>query len=334
MVKGMSEVTEVMNRVKEEFAKREGGLQTVIFVACGGSLASSYPARYLLNAEARNLRIAGYNSNEFVYATPKAVGSNALVICTSTKATAETVEAVKTANKLGAVTVGLTGYDDSLTAQSAQFYITYYHADEWYKDPSLIHYNSQGTALKIAFWLLKEYEGYEYYDQAQKAFELMPEIYGKAYEKVKEDTAKFAMDYKDDKVWNVLGSGVTYEAVYSDAFCFFQEMQTVHCVPIHSGEYFHGAFETTDRDLAILLLKSAGRTRYLDDRAERFLNKFAGHHYIIDAEKLGLDRLDEKVAEYFNSLLIHPITKQFITAMGEVRMHPMSYRRYMWKFEY
>lgn len=111
-------------------------------------------------------------------------------------------------------------------------------------------------------------------------------------------------------------------------------MQTVHCVPIHSGEYFHGAFETCDKDLAILLFKSVGRTRPLDERAERFLEKFGGHHWILDAQELGLGELDESVAEYFNALLMHPISKQMIAAMGDVRMHPMTYRRYMWKFDY
>lgn len=81
-------------------------------------------------------------------------------------------------------------------------------------------------------------------------------------------------------------------------------------------------------------MKSVGRTRALDERAERFLEQFGGHHFILDAKELGLDQLDGEVAEYFNALLVHPITKQLIAAMGDVRMHPMSYRRYMWKFNY
>lgn len=332
MIKGMQEIMEVMAKAKADL-DANGGLKQVIFVACGGSFASSYPARYLLNQES-GIRVQGYNSSEFVNATPKSVDGNTLVIGTSTKATPETVEALKVANEKGAVTIGLSGYADSLTAQTARYYITYYHADEWYQDPSLIHCNSQGTALKIAFWLLKEYDNYSYYDQAMEAFEKMPQIYGAAYASVKPAAAKFAMTYKDDQVWNVMSSGAAWEVSYSDAFCFFQEMQTVHCVPIHSGEYFHGAFETCDKDLAILLFKSVGRTRALDERAQRFLDQFAGHHWIIDAAQLGLDQLDEHVAEYFNALLLHPISKQFIAAMGDVRMHPMSYRRYMWKFDY
>ncbi len=106
------------------------------------------------------------------------------------------------------------------------------------------------------------------------------------------------MTYQDDTVWNVMSSGAAWEVSYSDAFCFFQEMQTVHCVPIHSGEYFHGAFvNPVTRILPYLLFKSMGRTRPVDERAERFLNQFGGHHWVIDAEKLGLGELDERVAE-------------------------------------
>lgn len=333
MIKGMDEVRRVLDQAEKKLAY-VGGIRDVTFVACGGSLASSYPARYLLNAESVSLRVAGYNSSEFVHATPAYVGKNSLVICTSTKATPETVEALRVANKAGAVTIGLSGYPDSLTAQTAQFYLAYYHADEWYQDPSLVHCNSQGTALKIAAELLRRYENWSKYDKMMEAFEQLPSIYGAAYEKAKPLAVKFGMRYQNDTVWNVLASGATFESAYSDAFCFFQEMQTVHCVPCHSGEYFHGAFETTDENLAVLLLKGIGRTRPLDERAERFLEQFGGHHYILDAAQYGLDQLDPAIAEYFNALIIHPLTKQFISALAEIRMHPMSYRRYMWKFDY
>ena len=333
MIKGMQEAASTVSQIEQVFRER-GGLKNIVFVACGGSLSSSYPARYLLNAESRTLRVTGYNSSEFVHATPKFVGEDTLVIATSTKATRETVEALEVARRLGAVTLGLSGYADSQTAQTAQFALTYYHKDDWYQDASLVHCNSQGTALKVAFQLLKNLEDYPHFDEAMEAFEALPEIYAAAYEEMKPVAARFAMKYRDDTVWNVLGSGTLWECAYSDAFCFFQEMQTVHCVPCHAGEYFHGAFETTDDKLAVLLLKGVGRTRALDERAERFLDQFGGHHFLLDAQLLGLGRLSPAVAEYFNALLLHPVTKQLIAAMADIRMHPMSYRRYMWKFAY
>lgn len=332
MIKGLKEVIEVVRKAKSDLDEN-GGLKQVVFVACGGSLSSSYPARFFMNQEGET-RVQAYNASEFVNATPKNIDRNTLVVGTSTKATAETVEALKKANSLGAITIALSGTADSETAKAGHYKIVYNHADEWEKDQSLIHTNSLGTTLKLAVVLLKEYEDYIYYEQAIRGFEQLEGIYWKAKKSLEPEAVKFAMTYKNDKIWNVMSSGAAWEVSYSDAFCFFQEMQTVHCVPIHSGEYFHGAFETTDKDLAILLWKSVGRTRPLDERVERFLNQFAGHHWVIDAQKLGLDQIDEHVAEYFNASLMHPLSKQMIAAMGEVRMHPMSYRRYMWKFEY
>ena len=72
MVKGMQEVIDVMEKAKSDLDSN-GGLQQVIFVACGGSFASSYPARYLLGQES-SLKVLGYNSSEFVNATPRTVG--------------------------------------------------------------------------------------------------------------------------------------------------------------------------------------------------------------------------------------------------------------------
>ena len=58
MIKGMQEVIDVMTKAKADLDKN-GGLKQVIFVACGGSFASSYPARFLLNqgAELKGQRV-------------------------------------------------------------------------------------------------------------------------------------------------------------------------------------------------------------------------------------------------------------------------------------
>lgn len=125
MIKGMQEVSYAVEQVKDAFSKREGGLNTICFVACGGSLGASYPARYMLNAESRTLRILGMNSSEFVQATPKCIGENSLVIGISTKATPETVAALKVASGAGAATIALTGYEESATAQAAQHALIY-----------------------------------------------------------------------------------------------------------------------------------------------------------------------------------------------------------------
>jgi fructoselysine 6-phosphate deglycase len=329
----MKQVISLVNQIKKDFYAR-GGLKNVFFVACGGSLAAMYPAKYLIDREAVSFYTTMYNASEFINTPPRTTGKNTLVIGTSTKATPETVEAIKIAKKYGSLTIGLTGQDDSDTAKAAHYSLVYNHKDEWNINPELVTTNSQSTALKIAFELLYCYEKYAYYEKAVEAFEKMGEIYSEALKKTSGERIKFALECKNDEVFNTIGSGPLYSTAYVDAFCFLEEMQHRHCVPVHGGEYFHGPFETTEKSLPIMLLMGAGRTRPLDERNKRFLEKFGGRVYILDAVALGLDKLDSYVAEYFNTLLIHPISKQYFAELATIRQHPLTYRRYMWKTEY
>jgi fructoselysine 6-phosphate deglycase len=329
----MKKVIEVIDKVKQHL-DANGGLKQVFFVACGGSHAAMYPAQYLIDREAATFYATLYNSSEFNQTVPKSIGRNTLVICTSTKATPETVEAVNISRERGAVTIGLTGYADSLTAQAADYSLVYNHRDEWNSDPSLVITNSQSTALKIAFELLHRYEKYPHYQKAVSAFGKMGDIYREASKQIADRKIFFALECQDDEVYNVIGNGTLYATAYANSFCFLQEMQHRHSVPVHGGEYFHGPFETTDKNLPIILLMGVGRTRRLDERNKRFLDKFAKRVFILDAQELGLGKLDAAIAEYFNTILIHPLTKQYFAEMANIRQHPLTYRRYMWKTEY
>lgn len=51
-------------------------------------------------------------------------------------------------------------------------------------------------------------------------------------------------------------------------------MQWINSASIHSGEYFHGPFEITEPGTPFILLQSSGRTRPLDDRAIRFIERY------------------------------------------------------------
>ena len=78
MIKGMQEVIDVMTKAKADLDKN-GGLKQVIFVACGGSFASSYPARFLLNQES-SLRVQGYKRSDLVNETTNNLDKNKILI--------------------------------------------------------------------------------------------------------------------------------------------------------------------------------------------------------------------------------------------------------------
>ena len=116
--------------------------------------------------------------------------------------------------------------------------------------------------------------------------------------------------------------------------CHFMEMQWKHAVCLHTGEYFHGSFETTDRALPMVLLMSEGRTRPLDERCLRFLEQYAENYITIDFQELNAGRIDPEVAEFFNPVVLIPIERFYVAQMAELRGHSMDERRYMWKVPY
>ena len=322
---------EIKQMVKEIKTKMDaaGGLKAIYFVACGGSQAAIHSAKYLIQSETKGIATEICNSNEFVYATPNMLDERCICVICSLKATAETVEAVKVANQHGAVTVAMTGFPDTEMAKSGQYVIIYSNGEE-----QVYSQANQALSLKFCFEVLKQFENYPYYEEAMEAYKYINGIISKGKEAMLPTAEKFAKDFKDDKVFYVLASGPAYATAYTMACCHLMEMQCKHSVYLHSGEYFHGPFETTDESVPMILIKTVGKTRPLDERVERFLKKYAPRRMVLDMQDLDIGVIDEHVVEYFASPIMIPIERFIVSKMAELRGKSMNDRRYMWKLEY
>ena len=98
------EIRELMEKIMKDM-EADGGLKNVVWVAAGGSHDGHYAAQYFMDRESTVVRSQQITSSEFVYAPPKCVGQNTIVVLTSMRGTRETIEAARVAKKLGAVTV-------------------------------------------------------------------------------------------------------------------------------------------------------------------------------------------------------------------------------------
>ena len=321
-------VKEIVAEIKEK-VEAKGGLKHVYFVACGGSKAAIFPGLYLLQSEAKTFSATTYTSNEFVHATPKQLDGRCVAVICSLKATAETVEAVKVANAAGAITIAMTGSMTTGMAQVGQYVVTYSNGDDQvYSD------SNQANSLRIGFELLHQIENWANYDKAMEAYSQIDEIVAEGKKECLPAAQAWAAKEKDEPVFYVLASGPNYGVAYSMCFCHFMEMQWKHAVCLHTGEYFHGPFETTDKSLPMVLLMSEGRTRALDERCLKFLKTYAENFIVIDFEKLNKGRIDKSVVEFFNPVVMIPIERYYVSQMAEIRGHSMDERRYMWKVEY
>jgi fructoselysine-6-P-deglycase FrlB-like protein len=176
--------------------------------------------------------------------------------------------------------------------------------------------------------------GYSKYDAIRDGLEKCDDIVRAAVKKVQNRTWLFAEKYYDEKFLYIMGSGASFSQAYGFSICSLQEMQWMDCCYLHSGEYFHGPFECTDKDHLYILLKGTGSARIMDERCEVFLNKYAEKYEIIDAEELGIDAIDESVNEYFCPMVFYAMSVAYRTGLQNKRQHPLDMRRYMGVVEY
>jgi fructoselysine-6-P-deglycase FrlB-like protein len=322
-------IPEIIAQIKTE-KEQIGGIRSVVFAACGGSLSTLYPAKYFLDGQSKQLRVGHYTANEFVHATPEYVGPNTIVVTISHRGnTPETIASAKKARELGAASIVLTFIEDSPLTRHGDYVIRY----EW--GPEADQKNSNVVlAMRIAAEILHQTEGYPGYPTFLKACDGITTATVKAKQLTAKAARAFAKDYKDEKTIYVMGSGTGFSAAYSYSVCILMEMQWINSACIHTGEFFHGPFEITDPAVPFILLKASGRTRPLDMRALSFLEKYGKKFVTLDACELGLPAIGAEVSEFFDHIFFTVVLRQYAEELALARNHPLSERRYMWKVEY
>ena len=310
---------------------RDGhSVREVFLVACGGSLVDLYSSRFLLATESRRLRADLCTANEFVHATPRALGEQSVVIvCSHGGGTREAVEAASIARSRGALTIALTHNPTSDVAQFADYQIVY----EW-GDETSVGDNPMAISLALCLEVLRQADAYEYYDDFRQGIQQIDAVVRAARHAVQERTKRFADKYKDDNMFYVLSSGASFGHAYGFSICSLMEMQRLNASAIHSGEFFHGPLEITDHTRNFIVLVNEGRTRPLDERLLRFLARYAERCEVIDARELGIDALPASVVDYFNPVLFYSVLCEYRAALARVRNHPLDTRRYMGKVKY
>ena len=171
------EIRELIERIIKDM-DAIGGLKSVVWVAAGGSHDGHYAAQYFMDRESTAVSSQMITSSEFVYAPPKRVGKNSIVVLTSMRGTKETIEAAKVAKSLGAVTVSQY-VDESELTEVCDYNVQYGSIWEDDKDQSK---TNAGNALRMAMAIVDVVEGYEHYEEAMDAFTKIQPAYVKARE--------------------------------------------------------------------------------------------------------------------------------------------------------
>ena len=319
---------DVKKMIEEITSKKE--IKNISFTGVGGSLACFYAAHYYVTREAKGITSSYTSANEFVHDTPTCVGENSIVVIASRGGfTAETVEAGRVAKKLGATVIGLTHEEGDTGIREVSDYTIVFEDSEG----KAFEVGKPAYIMKVAYETLNQVEKTGKYEKMVAAMSKMNDLIPTAKKAIIPEAIKFSINYKDDEVIYTMGSGTAWSAAQQQTICILMEMQWIHSSVIHTGEFFHGPFEITNPDTAFLLLKSTGKTKPLDERAISFLNDYNNHLTVIDAEKYGMNDLGE-VSEYFDYDFHTQMLGVFNDLLADMRNHPLSKRKYMWKYKY
>lgn len=306
-------------------------VKSVAFVGCGASSSELYPGYYFLKDAARTLRPFHFTASEFNQDTPAWVDESAAVItCSLGGTTPEAVEANHVAKSLGATVIAVTHVAGSALTEEADYSIV--HGFELNYAAKI---EKMGYVIALAVELLQQTEGYEHYDAMLDGFDRIFDLAESAANHAKGFAADFGRQFKDDPLIYYMSSGASLDVAYSSSICLMMEMQWVNSGSFHSGEYFHGPFEITDKDVPFVLFMNDGKTRKADARALTFLNRFDAKVAVVDAKDYGLSsEIAGSVVAYFNPMLHTAVFRTYAEALSEERNHPLTVRRYMWKLEY
>lgn len=320
--------------VKDAIARcaPEGGIKHVVWIGAGGSNGGNYPAQYFMEHEACAVVSSMYTSNEFVLATPGYVDASTLVVVVSMRGTAETIEAARMAKARGAATVAVY-VDESDLIEVCDYRVQY---DSLALDESNMARTNSAVVLMLAMELVQQIEGYEQYETAMAAFDVVDPIYRKAVAYTTPLAQAWARRNAHRPIINVMGSGPAFAAAYVFSICNIQEMLQIDSCTINSCDFFHGPFEILDKRTSLFQLVSVGRCRPADERAVAFLKQYGGDGvYILDGKELGLNDIPDSVSEYFNHLIFSPILNNvYMRALSAVTHKDYLTRRYMWKVAY
>lgn len=329
MTKIQDEVQNVLKQVSSEMSKP---VRKVVWIGAGGSYGGFYAAQYFMTHNAVKLSSEMFTSREFVLVVPAYVDQTTLAVVCSMRGTPETCDAAKAAKDAGATVVALY-VDESRLTEVADFKIKY---ESLALDESRTERSNTSIALMIAMSLVHDTDGYADYEVAMNAFDSVDTIYRRAVENTTPLAIKWAKQNADRKPVFVLGSGPAYGAAYIFSICNIEEMLQIPSPTTNSAEYFHGPFETLDKNTSVFQLVSVGRTRPADERALKFYKRFGGDRiYVLDAKEIGLNDIDDRVSEYFNHVIFAPVLNNvYMRALSKEIKKPYTTRRYMWKVSY
>ena len=162
--------------------------------------------------------------------------------------------------------------------------------------------------------LLYNHGDFPDYESFCASLEQLPEALCHVLDAYDETAQGFVERYYEEPFQLWIYSGLNQGEALKYAADIAEELFRQKTQIMNAAEFFHGCLEIADDDTNIILLKSEGPTRVLDERVERFLRKYASKKLVvIDTAQFELPGVDDAYRGYFSPVILNVCIEELIT---------------------
>ncbi|MCY1713398.1 SIS domain-containing protein [Caproiciproducens galactitolivorans] len=304
------------------------GFKNLFLVAVGGTRAVMLEIGKI-SKQLTTLPVYIEQASELVLEGNKNLSKDSIVITMSKSGdTKETVAAAKWCKEQDIRVIAVVGSENSLLQKYSDWYIPNRASND--------EVEFEYVQLLLLFFRLLHNRGeFDAYDKLAEQLEHFPDDLVKAKEKFDPRAAEIAKKYYSEPYIMFIGGGELWCDVYLFSMCIMEEMQWIKTKSVTSAEFFHGSLELVDDSVCVFLVKGEGKTRALDERAERFLKDHTKKLVVIDTKDFALDGIDESFRWFLAPLITSTILTERLSIHFEANTkHDLSYRRYYRQFDY
>lgn len=314
-------------RLGAELARK--GIWRVYLVGCGAPNREMGAIKYWTDQVAQKLDVYLYFPAEFFYAAPPRLDEHTLVVLASHSGTTpEILTVAEFLKDKPVVTVGVTQKGDSPLAQNVQHPLLY-------EEPSHGYHAKFMIVLALISALMKEVEpNWTQHEAIMRSLDNFPSALVDTAEANEQRSAEEARLYKDDDYMMVLGAGPCFATAYVFGVCVLMEMQWMHTYACDSAEFFHGPFEVITAETPVVVFLGEDPSRPESERVVNFCKKFTERLMIYDSKDYEMKGIAPEVRGLFAPFILEAAVDRLAQRFAVWHTHPLTTRRYMWKFPY
>ena len=294
-------------------------IDRIIVLACGTSYHAGLVGKYAIESFSR-IPVEVDLASEFRYRNPVVTGNTLAVAISQSGETADTLAAIREAQRLGARSVAICNVMESTIARECQN-VVYTQAGPEIGVASTKAFTTQLAALYLLAIWLGQARGTLAGERRRELIESLRQIPG-AVEKSLECSAhirSFAKDYTSANSCLFLGRGNLFPIALEGALKL-KEISYIHAEGYAAGEMKHGPIALIDDDLPVVVIAPENAT--YEKVVSNLEEVKARGGRVITVATEGDDRL----TEFSDQMLFIPTTEpEFLAAVAVIPLQLLAY---------